>query len=177
MAGLLAAGREPRRPPFVAVTPQGTLLSLMDALLSFQEDTGALQFRREFPEVRLKAVVDSVPALMGPFPPYRARQEGGATVAGQARLARRADGLILIAPYTGDDNDDGALVVRQRGLLAGAWSDPLPVTKTAVAYLLILNGVRDAALSIEYQDNDGVEGAGSQTLYLVQTNLPLVFRP
>lgn len=172
--GLLAAGRDPRDPPFVVMTPSGALVHLLDALLSFQEDSGAFAFKREYPENRLLAVLDAVPALLGAFPAYQPRSETSMTVAGQARIVRQANRYVLIVPYTGDGNDNGTLLVRWRSSPAGAWSAPISVSKTAVAYWTLLAVAGSMELRVEFQDVDGVEGPALQTLYLSRAYLPAI---
>jgi len=70
-AGLLDMGRDPRDPPYRALGTGGELMSLLDALLAFQEDSGAFMFRLDAPENRLMAVFDTVPALMANYPAYQ----------------------------------------------------------------------------------------------------------
>jgi len=174
--GLLAAGRDPRDAPFVAVSPAGALNSLLDATLSFQEDSGAFAFTHAIPESRLMAVLDAVPALSHAYPAYAPPAVPAATTAGQARFWRQGGRTILIAPYAGDGNHNGTLVAQSRAP-GGAWA-ALLVVETAGAYLVAfddsLSGLRGVEVSLEFQDADGVEGSATQVLAVALANLPMV---
>ena len=172
--GLLASGRDPRDEPFVRMTSEGALTSMLDALLTFQEDDGAFVFTMAIPESRLLAVLDTVPALMADFPPYEPLSEALTTDVGQAQLWRRSDGVILVALFTGDGNDNGTLQVRKWDPLEGIWSEPLAVSKTAVSYLASLGATMNVTLKVEFLDADGVEGTAVQTVHLRHVVLPLI---
>jgi len=160
----------------VVMTPSGALVNLLDALLSFQEDSGAFAFKKDYPENRLLAVLDAVPALVGVFPPYQPRTETFMTVAGEARIVRQANRYVLIAPYAGDGNDNGSVMARWRSSPGKAWSAPLTLSKTAVVYWTPLNVAGSIELRVEFQDMDGVEGPALQTLYLSRACLPAILK-
>jgi len=172
--GLLASGRDPRDEPFVRMTSEGSLASMVDALLAFQENSGAFVFTMAIPESRLLAVLDTVPALVADFPPYEPLSEALTTDAGQAQLWQRSDGIILVAPFAGDGNDNGTLQVRKWDSLEGSWSEPLAVSKTAVSYLASLGATMNVTLKVEFLDADGVEGTAVQTVHLRHVVLPLI---
>ena len=180
LTGLLAAGRDPRRTPFVVVSPEGALVSMLDAALSFQEDSGAFVFTRAFAESRMMAVQDMVPALARPYPAYAPPATPTATQAGAAHVWRRAGLAWLVVPYAGDGNGNGALIVRTRAGAAGVWSDPLPMLRTPLAYLVPLGGslagLHGTDISVEFQDTDGVSGTAVQNLRLAPAALPLLLR-
>jgi len=169
-------GRDPRDAPFVAASPAGALNSLLDATLSFQEDSGAFAFTHAIPESRLMAVLDAVPALSHAYPAYAPPAVPAATTAGQARFWRQGGRTILIAPYAGDGNHNGTLVAQSRAP-GGAWA-ALLVVETAGAYLVAfddsLSGLRGVEVSLEFQDADGVEGSATQVLAVALANLPMV---
>ena len=172
--GILAADKDPRELPFVQITPTGALVTLLDALLAFQEDSGAFIFTRAIPESRLLATLDTVPALVTAFPVYSPAVDTTLTVAGDAHIWSRSDGDLLVARYSGDGNDNGALNVRRWQAGEQTWSDPLPATRTVGAYLVPLDGARNVTLQVEYVDADGVEGRRVQTVHRTQTALSLI---
>jgi hypothetical protein len=176
MAGLLAAGRDPRDAPFVVVSPAGALSSLLDAALSFQEDSGAFIFTRAFAESRILAVLDAIPALNAAFPAYAPPALPAATTAGAARLVAQGDRLVIVAPFSGDGNHNGLLTAQMR-VAGGTWVSQ-PVSKTVGAYLIPLgarpDGRRSFQAALHYQDSDGVLGNADQSLDFGVIHLPMI---
>ena len=174
MRGILSSGHDPRDIPFLQMTSEGALVSLLDVLLTYQEDSGAIIFTRHIPESRLLASLDSVPVLMMEFPVYAPPVLESETVAGRVAIWSRSDGAVLVAPYAGDGNDDGTLEVRRWESDSAQWSAPLDAFKTAGAYLVSLGNDQRAMWQVEYLDGDGVNGNAVQTVQLRQITLPLI---
>ena len=78
---------------------------------------------------------------------------------------------MLVAPYAGDGNDTGSLIVRQWEPNTAGWSEPLHTFKSASAYLTSLGEGRRGMWRVEYLDDDGVGGDSVQTVQLRQAIL------
>lgn len=181
--GLLAAGRH-REHPLIIPLDTGGVFSSWDALLGFQEPSGSFAFTASGPESRLLATLEAILTLATDvYPPFEPLSEGDGTVAGEA-LARLTcgDGLEIVAPYSGDDNDNGSASLRYRLVGETSWVGPTDMTKTGVAYLLLPDLEEGARYEIEVTyvdpDPDGVSGQATQylTVYEGKGCVPLVLR-
>jgi len=168
LQGLIAAGVDPWQTPYARLNAAGAIITPLDALLAFQEDSGAFVYMFSLPESRMLAVFDAVPALMLAAPPAPIQL-------GQAQLRQTAGGPLLIIPFEGDGNANSAVSVRVRHG-AGGWSDPLPVTRTAVNFTVRLPAGQEMEIEITASDPDGANGFTSQTLRYQPVQLPLVLR-
>jgi len=179
--GMLAAGKH-REQPLIIPLDIGGVLSSWDALLGFQEPSGSFAFTTSSPESRLVATLEAVRALVSPlYPDYEPLSEGNATIAGTAYARLTCGhGLQIVAPFSGDDNNNGSASVSYR--LAGetSWSPPSPMSKTGIAYLLWLHLEAGAEyeIQISYYDPDTVSGAPIQylTLHEGKACIPLILR-
>ena len=168
LQGLIAAGVDPWQAPYARLNAAGAIITPLDALLAFQEDSGAFVYMFSLPESRMLAVFDAVPALMLAAPPAPIQL-------GQAQLRQSAGGPLLIIPFEGDGNANSAVSVRVRHG-AGGWSEPLPVTRTAVNFTVRLPAGQEMEIEITASDPDGANGFTSQTLRYQPVQLPLVLR-
>jgi len=163
MEGLLSVGLDPRRPPFARLTAQGMLVTPPDALLRFQEPSGAFIYTEDQPESRLLAVLDALPALLAPYPPRPA--EGEAMTAGTLRVRSAGPGwLWIFIPYTGDEDNDGTATLRFRSPGVAGWGE-VTLTKHGVLYAGELTGLTPGArveIEVVLSDPDGVTGAAQQ---------------
>jgi prenyltransferase beta subunit len=177
--GLLAAERH-RDEPLVFFVGDGSVASSWDALLSLQEETGSFAFTSAWPESRLLATVEAIHALCSPlYPAYEPISEGDETEAGTpyGRLTC-SNGPGVVAPYGGDDDNDGSATVRYRPVGESQWSGTTSMDKTGIAHLerLDLDAGRDYQIEITYTDPDGVSGEAIQTFvyYFGKVGVPLV---
>jgi hypothetical protein len=157
--------------------------SSWDALLAFQDqggpDAGSFAFTASQPEIRLLATLDAIPSLVSTFyPAYEPLSEGDGTNVGvvSPRLTC-GDGLQVVGPYTGDDNNNGWADVRHR-VIGGTWNGPTNMEKGGLAY----HGLLDLQMGVEYEievtyyDPEGVSGENRQvfTASLAKTCTPLI---
>ncbi len=168
LQGLLAAGVSPWQTPYARLSATGAIITPLDALLAFQEDSGAFVYMPTLPESRMLAVFDAVPALLFAAPPAQLQL-------GQAQLRQAAGALLAIIPYCGDGNGNSEVIVRVR-YGAGGWSDPLPVTRTAVNFVAQLPAGQEMEVEITAADPDGLNGPAAQTLRHNAVQLPLILR-
>lgn len=168
LQGLLAAGIDPWQAPYARLNAAGAIITPLDALLTFQEDSGAFVYMPTLPESRQMAVFDAVPALMLAAPPAPLQL-------GQAQLRQTAGTLLLIIPYYGDGNGNGGVTARVR-YGAGGWSDPLPVTRTAVNFVVQVPAGQEMEVEITAADPDGLSGPAAQTLRRSPVQLPVILR-
>ncbi len=182
--GLLASGKY-RQQPLLFALETGALGSSWDALLAFQEDTGSFVPRASVPGDllnRLLATVEAVHALASPlYPAYQPLAEGDPTAAGSVygRLTC-GSGLGVVAPYSGDDDNDGSASLRYA---AGetSWSGWIEMDKGGLHYveLLDLEVGTEYELEVSYADPDGVS-AGQETqslsLYMGKACIPFAAR-
>ncbi|MGQ9517369.1 MAG: prenyltransferase/squalene oxidase repeat-containing protein [Anaerolineae bacterium] len=168
LQGLLAAGMDPWRTPYARLSATGAIITPLDALLAFQEDSGAFVYMYTLPESRQMAVFDAVPALMLAAPPAELQL-------GQAQLRQTAAGLLLLIPYFGDGNANSEMTVRVR-YGAGEWSEPLPVVRTAVNFITRIPAGQEMEVDITATDPDGADGGTSQTLRHYRVQQPLILR-
>jgi len=166
--GLLSAEKDPRRPPFARLTAQGTLITPPDALLHFQEPSGAFAYTEAQPESRLLAVLDALPTLLAPYPPLPS--EGEATIPGTLQAHGAGPGGVrLFVPYTGDEDGDGTAMLRYRLMGTATWGEGT-LTKHGVLYAGELAELMPGAsieIEVVLSDPDGVEGAAQQTATVV----------
>ncbi|MGC8827410.1 MAG: prenyltransferase/squalene oxidase repeat-containing protein, partial [Anaerolineae bacterium] len=168
LQGLLAAGVDPWQTPYARLNAAGAIITPLDALLAFQEDSGAFVYMFSLPESRMMAVFDAVPALMLAAPPAHLQL-------GQAQLRPTAGGTLLIIPFEGDGNANSEVIVRVRNS-AGGWSDPLPMTRTAVNFVARVPAGQGMEIEITASDPDGVSGFTSQVLEYQPVQLPVILR-
>jgi prenyltransferase beta subunit len=178
--GLLAMGRY-RYQPLLLSTGRGGLFSSWDALLAFQEQSGSFAFAPSSSESRLLATLDAIPALVsGYYPAYQPLSEGDETATGivSPRLSC-GNGLQIVAPYAGDDNNDGWASLRYR-IVGDTWMGPTDMYKGGLAYLALLNLDVGTQYEIEvsYHDPDKVTGDNPQsiTVQMGRICLPLIIR-
>ena len=164
MEGLLSVELDPRRPPFARLTAQGMLATPPDALLRFQEPSGAFVYTEAQPESRLLAVLDVLPALLASYPPVP--PEGEAITPGTLQVSGAGPGrLRVFVPYAGDEDGDGTATLRFRSSGVAGWSE-VTLTKHAVLYAGELAGLTPGArieIEVVLSDPDGVTGAAQQT--------------
>lgn len=176
--GLLAAGRH-RNEPLLFSTPAGGVRSTWDALLAFRMEDGSFAFTASSPESRLLATLDTIPALLSPwYPAYQPLSEGETTLAGDvAPQLTCGNGLRVVAPYLGDDDNDGSATLRYRVAGESSWNGPTSVYKGGLAYteLLHLATGMDYEIEITYEDPDGIEGENPQnfTIHMGKAYIPL----
>jgi hypothetical protein len=179
--GLLAIGRY-RDAPLLLSTGKGGLFSSWDALLAFQQQTGSFSFTSSSPGSAMLATLDAIPALVsGYYPAYEPRSEVDGTVTGQvsSRLTC-GHGLQVVAPYTGDDDNDGCARLRYHVVADPTWNEVLSMHKGGLAYLhlLDLEVGTEYELEVTYHDLDEITGDNPQII-AVQTGrscVPLVMR-
>ena len=179
--GLLASG-DYREPPLIIPLDTGGVISSWDALLGFQEPSGSFAFTASGPESRLLATLGAVIALSTDwYPSFEPVLDGDATTADEVRTRLTCgNGLEILAPYSGDDDDDGSATVRYRVEGETLWSAPSDMGKTGIAYRLLPPLEERTAYEIEvtYDDPDGVSGETTQylTIYVGKTCTPLILR-
>lgn len=177
--GLLAADRY-RDEPLLFSTAGGGVASSWDALLAFQEDGGSFAFAVSSAESRLLATLDAIPSLVSSFyPAYEPLSEGDGTNVGvvSPRLTC-GDGLQVVGPYTGDDDNDGSASLRYRVVGDPSWIGPIVMHKGGLAYRALLDLQMGVGYEIEvaYYDPEGVSGEKRQvfTASLAKTCTPLI---
>ncbi|MGB3906323.1 MAG: hypothetical protein WBB22_15545, partial [Anaerolineae bacterium] len=180
--GLLAAGRY-RDEPLLFSTGGGRVGSAWDALLAFQEqgspDAGSFAFTASQPEIRLLATLDAIPSLVSPFyPAYEPLSEGAATSVGAVSPRLTCGGALqVVAPHTGDDDNDGSASLRYRVVGSPSWSGPIVMDKSGLAYLelLDLSFGTEYEIEVTYGDPDGISGDNPQsfTIHLGKSCIPL----
>lgn len=168
LQGLRAAGADPWQPPYARLNATGAIITPLDALVAFQEDSGAFVYMYTLPESRQMAVFDAVPALMLAAPPAELQL-------GQAQLRQTAEGLLLIIPHFGDGNANSEIVIRVRHG-AGEWSAPLSVVRTAVNFITWVPAGQEMEVEITTTDPDGIIGATNQTLRHYRVQQPLILK-
>lgn len=181
--GLLASGRY-RQEPLLFALETGAVASSWDALLAFQEPAGSFVASASVPESRLLATLEAIHALTSPlYPASQPLEEGDATMAGtvHARLTC-GHGLGVVAPYSGDDNNDGWASLRYRvvGDAPSEWED---MGKGGLTYLELLDLQAGTGYEIEvaYNDPDGISGDGTQltqllNIYMGRACIPTALR-
>jgi hypothetical protein len=182
--GMVAAGMYHEQPLIIPLSTGG-IVSSWDALLGFQdfqEEQGSYAFTASNPENRLLATLEAIQTLMSPlYPDYEPISEGDATLAGTA-YARLAcgDGLEIVAPFWGDDDNDGSAALSYRVEGEISWSSPVTMTKAGISHLLLphLEPGADYEIQVAYDDPDGVSGEGTQylTVHEGRACIPLTLR-
>jgi hypothetical protein len=179
--GLLACGRY-RQEPLLFVLETGIVASSWDALLAFQEPTGSFVASASVPESRLLATVEAIHALASPlYPAYQPLTEGDATVAGTAHgRVTCGNGLEVVAPYSGDDNNNGSASLQYHAIAEDGWTEPTDMVKGGLSYLelLDLQSGTGYEIMVSYKDPDTVSGEANQLLsvYLGRACVPLALR-
>jgi hypothetical protein len=179
--GLLASGRY-REQPLIIPLDTGGVSSSWDALLGFQEPSGSFAYTASGPESRLLATLEATLVLATEwYPSFEPLSEGDATTAGEVRARLTCgDSLEIVAPYSGDDDNDGSATVRYRVEGEVPWSAPSDMDKAGITYLLLPHLEAGAHYEIEvtYHDPDGVSGEGIQylTVHEGKTCVPLALR-
>jgi hypothetical protein len=178
--GLLASGRH-REQPLIIPLDTGGMLSSWDALLGFQEPSGSFAFTASGPESRLLATLEAIRALVSAlYPDYEPMAEDR-TITGTAYARLTCgDGLEIVAPLSGDKNNDGSASLSYR-VEDETWrSSSSPMSKTGIAYLLRphLEAGADYEIQLTYSDPDGVSGEGTQylTVHEGKACIPLTLR-
>jgi prenyltransferase beta subunit len=183
--GLLASGRY-RQEPLLFSVETGAVTSSWDALLAFQEPAGSFVASTSVPESCvldpescLLATVEAVHALASPlYPTYQPLAEGETTVAGivHGRLTC-GSGLGVVAPYSGDDDNDGSASLRYRAAGETSWSGWISMGKGPLQYAVLLDLAVGTEYEIEvsYADPDVVSGQETQSLslYMGKACIPL----
>jgi hypothetical protein len=181
--GFLASGRY-RQEPLLFALDTGAVTSSWDALLGFQEPAGSFVASASVPESRLLATVEAIHALASPlYPAYQPLAEGDSTSPGtvHGRLAC-GHGFGVVAPYSGDDDNDGSAQLRHR-VLGASWSEWTDMSKRGLHYLELLDLQAGTRYEIEvaYDDPDDPEGVtGEKTqllsIYMGKACAPLTLR-
>ncbi len=177
--GLLAADRY-RDEPLLFSTAGGGVASSWDALLAFQEDGGSFAFAVSSAESRLLATLDAIPSLVSSFyPAYQPPSAVYTTTVGlvSPRLTC-SDGLQVVGPYSGDDDNDGSATLQYRVVGDPSWIGPIVMDKGGLAYRALLDlqmGV-EYEIEVAYYDPEGVSGENHQvfTASLAKTCTPLI---
>jgi prenyltransferase beta subunit len=179
--GLLAAGKYHEEPLFFAME-NGALASSWDALLSFQESAGSFVASASVPESRLLATVEALHALCSPlYPGYQPLPESDQAEAGTAYGRMTCgNGFVVVAPYLGDDDQDGWVRIRYRVVGQTTWSEWAEMSKGGLYYLVWLDLQARTGYEIEvaYDDPDGVTGTPNQEMqvYTEQACIPMAAR-
>jgi prenyltransferase beta subunit len=179
--GLLASGNY-RQEPLLIPLDTGGVFSSWDALLDFQEPAGSFAFTASSPESRLLATLEAVQTLISPlYPEYEPLSEGNGTKAEVASSrVTCGDGLEIVAPYSGDDNNTGSASLKYRLLGGSTWTVAGEMNKTGLDYQLFPDLEQGAEYDIEvtYEDPEGVSGGATQYLIVqpAKTCIPLVLR-
>jgi len=179
--GLLAADRY-RDEPLLFSTAGGGVASSWDALLAFQEDGGSFAFAVSFAESRLLATLDAIPSLVSSFyPAYQPPSAVYTTTVGlvSPRLTC-GDGLQVVGPYSGDDDNDGSATLQYRVVGDPSWTGPIVMHKGGLAYLEVLDldlGI-EYEIEVTYDDPDGISGYNPQsfTVRMGRTYVPLALK-
>jgi len=165
--GLLAIGRY-RETPLLLSTGKGGVFSSWDALLAFQQQSGSFSFTTSSSGSPMLATLDAIPALVsGYYPAYEPLSELDGTLTGQvsSRLTC-GHGLQVVAPYTGDDDNDGWAKLRYHVVGDPTWNEVPSMHKGGLAYLHLLDLDVDTEYEVEviYHDPDTVTGDNPQTI-------------
>lgn len=168
--GLLAMRRY-RDQPLLFATDKGELASSWDALLAFQEpggeDSGSFRYSAGSTGSRLLATLNTIPVLVSSYyPGYQPLSEGDETIAGVvSSRVTCGSGIEIVAPYEGDDNDNGSATLRYRPV-GEEWSTPTTMDKAGLAYrwLLELQVGTKYQVEVTYQDPEGITGVNPQTI-------------
>jgi len=183
--GLLAIGTY-RDEPLVFSTGGGGVASSWDAILAFQEqsgqESGSFAFSSTWPGSRLMATLDAIPALVSTYyPVYQPLSETNGTVAGAVspRLTC-GSGLEIVAPYSGDDDNDGSATLRYRVVGSVSWTELPDMHKGGLSYLELLDldlGV-EYEIEVTYDDPDGISGDNPQsfTVRIGKAYVPLAMK-
>jgi len=161
--GLLSQGQRLLDPPFAILSNQGALITPLDALISYQEGSGAFAYTNELPESRLLAVLDAIPALLAvrPEPQVAASLTTVATL--ESRVAAPGD-LRLLLPISGDGDGDAQAVIRYRQGNSEDWTEEA-MDRHGVLFASRLRelqpGVR-VEIEVTLHDPDGVSGEATQ---------------
>jgi len=179
--GLLASGKY-RQEPLLFALETGAVTSSWDALLAFQEPAGSFVASASVPESRLLATVEAVHALASPlYPAYEVLAEGDATVAGtvHGRLTC-GSGLGVVAPYSGDDDNDSSASLQYRAIGETEWNGPTGMVRGGLYHLELLDLQAGIGYEIEasYYDPDGMSGVKTQLLsiYMGKACIPIAIR-
>jgi len=180
--GLLASGRY-RQEPFLFILDTGAASSSWDGLLAFQEPAGSFVASASVPESRLMATLEAVHALASPlYPAYQPLDEVDGTTAGTVfgRLTC-GHGFAVVAPYSGDDDNDGSASLRYHRLGETEWNGPTDMAKRGLHYLdtLDLESGTGYEIQVTYIDSsDGVSGVAIQSLsiYVGKACIPMALR-
>ncbi|MCJ7811272.1 MAG: hypothetical protein MUP62_03645, partial [Dehalococcoidia bacterium] len=182
--GLLASGRY-RQEPLLFLLETGALATSWDALLAFQEPAGSFVASVSVPESRLLATVEAIHALASPlYPAYEPRAEGDSTAAGtvHGRLTC-GRGFGVVAPYSGDDDNDGSARLCYGVVGETAWSGCRDMGKKGLHYLelLDLQAGTEYEIEVAYNDPDGISGDGTQltqllNIYMGRACIPTALR-
>ena len=179
--GLLAIGRY-RETPLLLSTGKGGVFSSWDALLAFQQETGSFSFTSSSPGSPMLATLDAIPALVsGYYPAYEPLSELDGTLTGQvsSRLTC-GHGLQVVAPYTGDDDNDGWAKLQYHVVGDPSWNEVPSMHKGGLAYLHLLDLQVGTEYEVEvtYHDPDGVTEDRPQTITVQdgRSCVPMVMR-
>ena len=178
--GLLASGWY-RQEPLLFPLETGAVASSWDALLAFQEPAGSFVASASVPESRLLATLEAIHALVSTlYPVYEPFAEGDSTALDtvHGRLTC-GHGFGVVAPYSGDDNNDGSARLRYR-VVGNGWSEWTDMGKGGLRYLELLDLQAGTGYEIEvaYDDPDGVSGETTQSLsiYMGKACIPMALR-
>ena len=182
--GLLASGRY-RQEPLLFALETGAVTSSWDALLAFQEPAGSFVASVSVPESRLLATVEAVHALASPlYPLYEPLAKADSTAAGtvHGRLTC-GHGFGVVAPYSGDDDNDGSASLQYRAIGETEWNGPTDMVKGGLSYLelLDLQAGTEYEIEVAYNDPDGISGDGTQltqllNIYMGRACIPTALR-
>jgi prenyltransferase beta subunit len=164
MEGILNLGERVVDPPFTLVSNQGVLVTPIDALLSFQEDSGAFAYTEELPESRLLAVLDSIPALETGHPGTDIPDLAIEVAQLDVRVAGPGH-LQLLLPISGDGNGDAQATIRYRKHGDDPWGEA-NMDRHGVMFSKRLRELEPGAtvdLEITVPDPDGVSGQATQS--------------
>jgi hypothetical protein len=89
-------------------------------------------------------------------------------------------GLGVLAPYSGDDNNDGSASLQYRAVGKVEWSEPTGMVKGGLRYLKLLDlqpGI-EYEIMVSYEDPDTVSGEANQLLsvHMGRACVPLALR-
>jgi hypothetical protein len=179
--GMLAAGMY-RQEPLIMPLETGGISSSWDALLKYQEEAGSFAYSTSSAEYRILATLEAIQALVSPlYPDYEPVSEGDSTVAGTAYARLTCgDGLEIVAPFSGDDDNDGTASLSYHAVGEASWSSPSDMSKAGIFYSLSphLETGADYQIQVTYVDPDGVSGEETQylTIHEGRACLPLILR-
>ncbi len=177
--GMMAAGIH-RQEPLIIPLDTGAISSSWDALLAFQESSGSFAYAASSAENRLLATLEAIQTLMS-YPGYQPISEGDGTGAGNAyaRLAC-SEGLEIVAPFSGDDDNDGTASASYHVEGETSWIPLGDMGKTGISYLLVppLEAGVEYEIRVTYNDPDEVTGEWTQYLSVHEGKacIPLTLR-